>query len=102
MKIRKIYPILIALVLAFSSVTAMAAENDDSKAQGVKESIEEIEDAVVINNEESIANGQYQNLINSICKDGKYPSYYAGAYLDENSNLVVMLTEDGKGAEEDV
>lgn len=64
-----------------------------------------IEDILTNNDTESIEieetdylNVMYNNIINGLEKDSrsvdKYPSYYGGAYISDESKLVVLLKED--------
>jgi len=49
---------------------------------------------------EGEANAQYNRLISSICDEsGAYPSYYGGAFINEEGFLVVCVTEDKASTE---
>lgn len=101
MKSKKIFPLLLAGLMLFSSVTVLATENNNAGAAEVEKRIEEIEASVPSDAEivkQGISNAEYQDLINAIYVDGQYPSYYAGAYINENDDLVVILTDEASAA----
>lgn len=94
-KLKKFIAMTLIISLELSALTITAAGMQDG-GKLVEQRIKELEatmPSAELLKKEDVANSQYQNLLEAIVTDSGYPSYYAGAYLNENKELVVVLTE---------
>jgi hypothetical protein len=84
MKLKKLVSFVILALLVLLTVVLFIMRMNDAHAVNKKADL----------NEMAAAHEVVRRLEDGILKDGKYPEFYAGAYVDEGSNVIVCLTCD--------
>jgi len=108
---KKFFSLLVVSVLVFNICFSVFADTTKTNGDLVKEEIEESQDLSSFHEKakkQEKAVNEYNKLMNSIhdsnkrSSDEAFPEYYGGAFIDENDDLVVLVTTKEKSGKEKV